>query len=165
MDSKRADVAIIMGSQSDWATMRHAAETLEALGIGHEALIVSAHRTPDRLYDFAKGAKGAGFQVVIAGAGGAAHLPGMTAALTPLPVFGVPVESHALSGQDSLLSIVQMPAGIPVGTLAIGRAGAVNAALLAAAVLALRDADLAKRLDAWRAEQAEKVAQKPVDEA
>ena len=125
-------VAVIMGSQSDWATMQHATDTLEALGIGHEALIVSAHRTPKRLYDFAHSARDNGFKVVIAGAGGAAHLPGMTASLTPLPVFGVPVESKALSGQDSLLSIVQMPAGIPVGTLAIGRAGAVNAALLAA---------------------------------
>ena len=137
LNSKRADVAIIMGSQSDWATMRHAAETLDALGVSHDTRIVSAHRTPDRLYEFAKGAKAAGYKIIIAGAGGAAHLPGMAAALTPLPVFGVPVESKALSGQDSLLSIVQMPAGIPVGTLAIGRAGAVNAALLAAAVLAL----------------------------
>ena len=143
MGNKRADVAIIMGSQSDWTTMRHAAETLDALGIAHDKRIVSAHRTPERLYDFAKGAKAAGFKVVIAGAGGAAHLPGMTAALTPLPVLGVPVESKALSGQDSLLSIVQMPAGIPVGTLAIGKAGAINAALLAAAVLALSDAALA----------------------
>lgn len=158
-------VAIIMGSQSDWATMRHAAETLEALGIGHEARIVSAHRTPERLYEFARGARDAGFKVIIAGAGGAAHLPGMTAALTPLPVFGVPVESKALSGQDSLLSIVQMPAGIPVGTLAIGRAGAVNAALLAAAVLALEDASLAGRLDDWRARQTEAVAKHPADEA
>ena len=156
-------VAIIMGSQSDWATMRHAAETLTALEIGHEALIVSAHRTPERLFDFAKGAKAKGYKVVIAGAGGAAHLPGMTASLTPLPVFGVPVESKALSGQDSLLSIVQMPAGIPVGTLAIGRAGAVNAALLAAAVLALNDAPLAERLDAWRKRQSEAVALQPVD--
>ena len=156
-------VAIIMGSQSDWATMRHAAETLSALGIGHEALIVSAHRTPERLFDFAKGAKAKGYKVVIAGAGGAAHLPGMAASLTPLPVFGVPVESKALSGQDSLLSIVQMPAGIPVGTLAIGRAGAVNAALLAAAVLALNDAPLAERLDAWRRRQSEAVALQPVD--
>lgn len=162
---EKADVAIIMGSQSDWTTMRHAAETLTALEINHEALIVSAHRTPERLYEFAKGAKAAGFKAVIAGAGGAAHLPGMTAAMTPLPVFGVPVESKALSGQDSLLSIVQMPAGIPVGTLAIGKAGAVNAALLAAAVLALYDDSLAKRLDAWRAEQTNKVARKPVDEA
>ena len=160
-----SDVAIIMGSQSDWATMRHAAGTLAELGVSHEALIVSAHRTPDRLYDFAKGAKAAGFKVIVAGAGGAAHLPGMTAALTPLPVFGVPVESKALSGQDSLLSIVQMPAGIPVGTLAIGRAGAVNAALLAASVLALTDPALADRLDAWRAAQTGKVAERPADDA
>ena len=157
-------IAIIMGSQSDWATMRHAAETLEALGIAYDARIVSAHRTPDRLYAFAKTAKADGFQVIIAGAGGAAHLPGMTAAMTPLPVFGVPVESKALSGQDSLLSIVQMPAGIPVGTLAIGRAGAVNAALLAAAVLALHDPALAERLDAWRTRQREGVAERPSDE-
>ncbi|TPL97024.1 MULTISPECIES: 5-(carboxyamino)imidazole ribonucleotide mutase [unclassified Mesorhizobium] len=163
MDDQRADVAIIMGSQSDWATMRHAAETLEALGIPHKRLIVSAHRTPDRLYDFAKGAKAAGYKVIIAGAGGAAHLPGMTAAMTPLPVFGVPMESKALSGQDSLLSIVQMPAGIPVGTLAIGKAGAANAALLAAAVLALHDDKLAGRLDAWRASQTAKVAAEPTD--
>ncbi|HXK54656.1 MAG TPA: 5-(carboxyamino)imidazole ribonucleotide mutase, partial [Hyphomicrobiales bacterium] len=129
MTSSRPDVAIIMGSQSDWATMRHAAQTLEALGISHQARIVSAHRTPERLYDFARSAREQGFKVIIAGAGGAAHLPGMTAALTPLPVFGVPVESRALSGKDSLLSIVQMPAGVPVGTLAIGTAGAVNAAL------------------------------------
>lgn len=158
-------IAIIMGSQSDWATMRHAAETLEALGIPYDARIVSAHRTPDRLYAFAKRAKADGFQVIIAGAGGAAHLPGMTAAMTPLPVFGVPVESKALSGQDSLLSIVQMPAGIPVGTLAIGRAGAVNAALLAAAVLALHDPALAERLDAWRTRQSEGVAERPSDES
>ena len=158
-------VAIIMGSQSDWATMRHAAETLEALGVAFEARIVSAHRTPERLYGFARGAKQAGHKVIIAGAGGAAHLPGMTAALTPLPVFGVPVESKALSGQDSLLSIVQMPAGIPVGTLAIGRAGAVNAALLAAAVLALADEPLAERLGAWRRRQSEAVAERPSDEA
>ncbi|MBZ6077328.1 5-(carboxyamino)imidazole ribonucleotide mutase [Microvirga puerhi] len=157
-------VAIIMGSQSDWATMRHAAETLDLLEIPYDARIVSAHRTPDRLVSFAKGAKAAGFQVIIAGAGGAAHLPGMTASMTPLPVFGVPVESKALSGQDSLLSIVQMPAGIPVGTLAIGRAGAVNAALLAAAVLALHDKNLAKRLDAWRDRQSESVAERPVSE-
>ncbi|MBN9250682.1 MAG: 5-(carboxyamino)imidazole ribonucleotide mutase [Mesorhizobium sp. 61-13] len=161
MSDQRADVAIIMGSQSDWETMRHAAETLAALGIPHKRLIVSAHRTPDRLYDFAKGAREAGYKVIIAGAGGAAHLPGMTAAMTPLPVFGVPVESKALSGQDSLLSIVQMPAGIPVGTLAIGKAGAVNAALLAAAVLALNDAALAGRLDAWREAQTAKVAAEP----
>ena len=161
----QSDVAIIMGSQSDWATMRHAAETLTELGVTHEARIVSAHRTPDRLYDFAKGAKAAGFKVIVAGAGGAAHLPGMTAALTPLPVFGVPIESKALSGQDSLLSIVQMPAGIPVGTLAIGRAGAVNAALLAASVLALLEPALADRLDAWRAAQTAKVAERPADDA
>jgi 5-(carboxyamino)imidazole ribonucleotide mutase len=164
MPESTPPVAIIMGSQSDWVTMRNAAQTLEALGVAYDARIVSAHRTPDRLYDFAKGAKAAGFKVVIAGAGGAAHLPGMTAAMTPLPVFGVPVESKALSGQDSLLSIVQMPAGIPVGTLAIGRAGAVNAALLAAAVLALNDDALAARLDAWRAAQASSVAMHPVDE-
>jgi len=163
MTKSTADVAVIMGSQSDWETMRHAAETLEALQISHDIRIVSAHRTPDRLYDFAKGAKAEGFQVIIAGAGGAAHLPGMTAALTPLPVFGVPVESRALSGQDSLLSIVQMPAGIPVGTLAIGRAGATNAALLAAAVLALHDPQLAERLEAYRTAQTEKVADRPVD--
>ncbi|MHB2267671.1 5-(carboxyamino)imidazole ribonucleotide mutase [Aliihoeflea sp. PC F10.4] len=164
MPQAKVEIAIIMGSQSDWATMRHAAETLDALGLGYDARIVSAHRTPERLYDFAKSAKGEGFKVVIAGAGGAAHLPGMAAALTPLPVFGVPVESKALSGQDSLLSIVQMPAGIPVGTLAIGRAGAVNAALLAAAVLALYDEDLATRLDAWRQKQSDAVAERPTDE-
>ncbi|PVE24587.1 5-(carboxyamino)imidazole ribonucleotide mutase [Microvirga sp. KLBC 81] len=160
----QAPVAIIMGSQSDWATMRHAAETLDALGIAYDARIVSAHRTPDRLVAFAKGAKAEGFQVIIAGAGGAAHLPGMTASMTPLPVFGVPVESKALSGQDSLLSIVQMPAGIPVGTLAIGKAGAVNAALLSAAVLALHDPALAGRLDAWRKRQSDSVAERPSDE-
>ena len=154
-------VAIIMGRQSDWATMRHAAETLDALGVPYDARIVSAHRTPDRLVAFAKGARAEGFKVVIAGAGGAAHLPGMAAAMTSLPVFGVPVESKALSGQDSLLSIVQMPAGVPVGTLAIGRAGAVNAALLAAAVLALSDGALADRLDAWRAAQSAAVAERP----
>ena len=161
----RADVAIIMGSQSDWATMRHAAQTLDALVIPYAKRIVSAHRTPERLFDFARGARSAGFKVIIAGAGGAAHLPGMTAALTPLPVFGVPVESKALSGQDSLLSIVQMPAGVPVGTLAIGRSGAVNAALLAAAVLALSDPALADRLDAWREAQTGSVAESPADEA
>ncbi|WP_011582723.1 MULTISPECIES: 5-(carboxyamino)imidazole ribonucleotide mutase [Chelativorans] len=165
MDRQKADVAIIMGSQSDWETMRHAADILETLEISHDVRIVSAHRTPDRLYAFAKGAKAEGIRVIIAGAGGAAHLPGMTAALTSLPVFGVPVQSKALSGQDSLLSIVQMPAGIPVGTLAIGRSGAVNAALLAAAVLALSDEALAARLDAWRARQAADVAERPVDEA
>ena len=158
-------VAIIMGSQSDWATMRHAADTLGELGIPFDARIMSAHRTPDRMYAFAKGAKAAGIKVIIAGAGGAAHLPGMTASLTPLPVFGVPVESKALSGQDSLLSIVQMPGGIPVGTLAIGKAGAINAALLAAAVLALSDDALAERLDAWRAKLSAAVAERPKDEA
>jgi 5-(carboxyamino)imidazole ribonucleotide mutase len=157
-------VAIIMGSQSDWAVMRRSAETLQALGVEYEALIVSAHRTPDRLVAFAKGAKSAGFKVVIAGAGGAAHLPGMTAAFTTLPVFGVPVPSKALSGQDSLLSIVQMPAGVPVGTLAIGEAGAVNAALLAAAVLALADEALSLRLEDWRAERTAEVAERPSDE-
>ncbi|HPG05005.1 MAG: 5-(carboxyamino)imidazole ribonucleotide mutase [Rhodoblastus sp.] len=154
-----------MGSQSDWATMRHAAETLDALGVTHDARIVSAHRTPDRLVAFAKSAKAEGFKVVIAGAGGAAHLPGMCAAMTPLPVFGVPVESKALSGQDSLLSIVQMPGGIPVGTLAIGKPGAINAALLAAAVLALNDPALAERLDAFRAKQTASVAERPSDDA
>lgn len=155
------DVAVIMGSQSDWDTMRHAVETLAALGVSHEARIVSAHRTPERMYDFARGAKAAGIKVIIAGAGGAAHLPGMVAALTTLPVFGVPVESKALSGLDSLYSIVQMPGGVPVGTLAIGKAGATNAALLAAAVLALSDADLATRLEAWRAERTAAVAERP----
>jgi 5-(carboxyamino)imidazole ribonucleotide mutase len=154
-------VAIIMGSQSDWDTMRHAAETLTALGIAFDARIMSAHRTPDRMVAFAKGAKAAGFQIVIAGAGGAAHLPGMVAALTELPVFGVPVQSKALSGLDSLYSIVQMPAGIPVGTLAIGKAGAVNAALLAASVLALHDAALAVRLSAWRQAQTDAIAERP----
>jgi len=153
-----------MGSQSDWPTMKHAADTLVELGVAHEARIVSAHRTPQRLYDFAKGAKIEGFKVIIAGAGGAAHLPGMTASMTPLPVFGVPIESKALSGQDSLLSIVQMPAGIPVGTLAIGRSGAINAALLAASVLALSDTALATRLEVWRAKQTASVADHPRDE-
>ena len=157
-------VAIIMGSQSDWETMRHAAETLDALGVAHDDRIVSAHRTPERMYDFARTAKAEGYKVIIAGAGGAAHLPGMTAAITPLPVFGVPVESKALKGKDSLLSIVQMPAGIPVGTLAIGKAGATNAALLAAAVLALHDEALAERLEAWRRRQTEAVAPRPVDQ-
>jgi 5-(carboxyamino)imidazole ribonucleotide mutase len=157
-------VAIVMGSQSDWATLRHAAETLSALGVGHDTRIVSAHRTPERLYAFAKSARAAGHKVIIAGAGGAAHLPGMTASLTPLPVFGVPIETQALSGVDSLYSIVQMPAGIPVGTLAIGKAGAINAALLAASVLALTDAGLAERLDAWRARQTAAVAETPTDE-
>jgi 5-(carboxyamino)imidazole ribonucleotide mutase len=158
-------VGIIMGSQSDWATMRHAAEALTALGVAFETRIVSAHRTPERLYEYAKGAKARGLHVIIAGAGGAAHLPGMAAALTPLPVLGVPVESRTLKGQDSLLSIVQMPAGIPVGTLAIGKAGAINAALLAAAVLALHDEALAERLAAWRKAQTESIAHRPVDSA
>jgi 5-(carboxyamino)imidazole ribonucleotide mutase len=161
MPAGKRKVAIIMGSKSDWATMRHSAETLKALGISFDVRIVSAHRTPDRLYEFAKGARDEGFKVVIAGAGGAAHLPGMTAALTPLPVFGVPVKSKALKGVDSFLSIAQMPAGIPVGTLAIGEAGAINAALLAAAVLALEDKTLAKRLDAWRAKQTRSVKLRP----
>lgn len=158
-------VAIVMGSQSDWATMKHAADTLDVLGVPHKATIVSAHRTPDRMVAFAKGARADGFKVIIAGAGGAAHLPGMVAALTPLPVLGVPVESHALKGQDSLLSIVQMPGGVPVGTLAIGKAGAINAALLAAAVLALSDAALATRLDEFRARQTAAVAEEPTDGA
>lgn len=165
LQSPARDVAIIMGSQSDWPTMRHAADTLAKLDIGHDALIVSAHRTPERLYEFARTARDKGYRIIIAGAGGAAHLPGMTASMTPLPVFGVPIESKALSGQDSLLSIVQMPAGIPVGTLAIGRAGAVNAALLAAAVLALGDTDLAARLDHYRNQQSEQVAARPADDA
>lgn len=160
----QADVAIIMGSQSDWPTMKHAAETLDQLGVSYEARIVSAHRTPERMYEFAKKAKADGFKIIIAGAGGAAHLPGMTAALTPLPVFGVPVESRALSGEDSLLSIVQMPAGIPVGTLAIGKAGATNAALLAAAVLALHDPKIEAALDSYRAERTAAVADAPSDD-
>jgi 5-(carboxyamino)imidazole ribonucleotide mutase len=164
MMTERPPVAIIMGSQSDWETMKNAADTLEALEITYDARIISAHRTPDRLVEFAKGARDEGFKVVIAGAGGAAHLPGMAASMTPLPVFGVPVQSRALSGQDSLLSIVQMPAGIPVGTLAIGKAGAVNAALLAAAVLALSDEDIADRLDEWRANQSAAVAEYPMDD-
>jgi len=158
-------VAIIMGSQSDWSTMTYAAQTLDALGVGYEAKIISAHRTPDRLYKFAKSARSAGFKVVIAGAGGAAHLPGMTAALTSLPVFGVPMKTSALDGKDSLLSIMQMPAGVPVGTLAIGKAGAINAALLAAAVLALSDPRLAKRLDSWRAKQTKSVKKRPSEDA
>jgi 5-(carboxyamino)imidazole ribonucleotide mutase len=158
-------VAIVMGSQSDWPTLRHAAEMLDGLKIDYEARIVSAHRTPARLYDFATNAKADGFKVIIAGAGGAAHLPGMIASLTTLPVFGVPVQSRALSGQDSLLSIVQMPAGIPVGTLAIGEAGATNAALLAAAVLALSDPEIEARLETLRREQTDAVAQFPTDDA
>jgi 5-(carboxyamino)imidazole ribonucleotide mutase len=160
-----APVAIIMGSQSDWNTMRHSAETLAALGVACDKRIVSAHRTPDRLYDFAKGAKAAGFKIIIAGAGGAAHLPGMAASLSELPVFGVPIESKTLSGLDSLYSIVQMPAGIPVGTLAIGKPGAVNAALLAASVLALTDMELAARLKAWRQQQSEAVSERPEESA
>jgi 5-(carboxyamino)imidazole ribonucleotide mutase len=158
-------VAIVMGSQSDWPTMRHAAEALDALKIEYEARIVSAHRTPNRLYEFATNARADGFKVIIAGAGGAAHLPGMIASLTTLPVLGVPVQSRALSGQDSLLSIVQMPAGIPVGTLAIGESGATNAALLAAAILALSDAALDARLETLRREQTDSVAMFPADDA
>ncbi|MCP5389317.1 MAG: 5-(carboxyamino)imidazole ribonucleotide mutase [Novosphingobium sp.] len=154
-------VAIVMGSQSDWPTMKHAADVLAELGVSHDARIVSAHRTPERLYSFARGAADEGFQVIIAGAGGAAHLPGMIASLTHLPVLGVPVQSRALSGQDSLLSIVQMPAGVPVGTLAIGDAGATNAGLLAASILALGDPALAARLAAWRAARTAAVAQRP----
>lgn len=157
-------VGIIMGSQSDWSTMKHASETLATLGVPHETRIVSAHRTPKRLTDYADGARDRGLKVIIAGAGGAAHLPGMTAAMTPLPVFGVPIESKALKGMDSLLSIVQMPAGVPVGALAIGRAGAVNAALLAAGVIALSDPEVARKLDDWRAHQTAAVADQPADE-
>ncbi len=158
-------VAIIMGSQSDWETMKNAADTLDGLGIQYDAKIISAHRTPDRLVKFSKSARDDGYKVVIAGAGGAAHLPGMVASMTSLPVFGVPVQSKALSGQDSLLSIVQMPAGIPVGTLAIGNAGAVNAALLAASVLSVSDAEITAKLDDWRAKQTAKVAEVPSDKA
>ena len=156
-------IGIIMGSRSDWETMSHAAATLEALGVPHETLVVSAHRTPDRLYDYARSAVDRGLKAIIAGAGGAAHLPGMTAAMTRLPVLGVPVESKALKGMDSLLSIVQMPGGVPVGTLAIGKPGAINAALLAAAMLANNDPALAERLDAWRAKQTADVAVEPFD--
>jgi 5-(carboxyamino)imidazole ribonucleotide mutase len=163
MTTSQAQVGVIMGSQSDWETMRHTAETLTALGVRFETRIVSAHRTPDRLVAYAKGAKDRGIQVIIAGAGGAAHLPGMAAAMTPLPVLGVPVESHALKGMDSLLSIVQMPGGIPVGTLAIGKAGAINAALLAGSILALQDAAIADALDQWRQRQTEAVADVPRD--
>jgi 5-(carboxyamino)imidazole ribonucleotide mutase len=158
-----APVAILMGSQSDWPTMRCAAEVLDKLGVAYEAKVVSAHRTPERMFAFAKGAAEAGFQVIIAGAGGAAHLPGMVSSLTHLPVLGVPVQSKALSGQDSLLSIVQMPAGIPVGTLAIGAAGATNAGLLAASILALSDPALSQRLQAWRAAQTAAVTEQPTD--
>lgn len=161
MSTNAPPIAIIMGSQSDWATMKHGADVLETLNIACETLIVSAHRTPDRLYEFASSARQKGFKVIIAGAGGAAHLPGMTAAITALPVFGVPIGTSALSGQDSLLSMVQMPGGIPVGTLAIGKAGAINAALLAAAVLALGDDDVRQALDAWRKAQSAGVALRP----
>jgi 5-(carboxyamino)imidazole ribonucleotide mutase len=154
-------VGIIMGSRSDWATMSHAAQTLEALGVAHESKVVSAHRTPQRLYDYAQGAAGRGLKVLIAGAGGAAHLPGMTASMTNLPVLGVPVQSAALSGLDSLLSIVQMPGGVPVGTLAIGKAGAINAGLLAAQILALSDQALAGRVADWRARQTDAVDEAP----
>jgi 5-(carboxyamino)imidazole ribonucleotide mutase len=165
MTDDRPVVGIIMGSQSDWETMRHASDTLAALGVAHETRIVSAHRTPKRLYDYAHSARDRGLKVIIAGAGGAAHLPGMAAAMTTLPVFGVPIQSKALKGLDSLLSIVQMPGGVPVGTLAIGKAGAVNAALLAASVVALLDGDVASALDAWRRRQTEAVAEVPSDDA
>ncbi len=158
-----APVAIVMGSQSDWQTMRRAAEVLDELGVGYEARIVSAHRTPERMYAFARGAAGEGFKVVIAGAGGAAHLPGMVSSLTHLPVLGVPVESKALKGMDSLLSIVQMPAGVPTGTLAIGEPGATNAGILAASILALSDEALGQRLQAWRAERTAAVGETPSD--
>jgi 5-(carboxyamino)imidazole ribonucleotide mutase len=163
--ARKPAVGLIMGSQSDWATMRHAAETLEALGVPFEARIISAHRTPKRMMSYAAAAKGRGLKVIIAGAGGAAHLPGMTASMTPLPVLGVPVESAALKGQDSLLSIVQMPAGIPVGTLAIGRAGAVNAGLLAASIVGLGDVKIMAAVEKWRARQTGAVAKAPSDEA
>ncbi len=165
MASRRAQVGIIMGSQSDWATMQHAAATLAALGVRFEKRIVSAHRTPRRLYDYATSARRRGLKAIIAGAGGAAHLPGMTAALTSLPVLGVPIESRTLKGLDSLLSIAQMPAGIPVGTLAIGKAGAINAGLLAAAILAQDDPRIAAALDTWRARQTAAVGRVPRDEA
>ena len=154
-------VGIIMGSSSDWDTMRHAADTLEQLGVPHETKVVSAHRTPKRLYEYANSARQRGLKAIIAGAGGAAHLPGMTASMTALPVLGVPVESQALKGMDSLLSIVQMPAGVPVGTLAIGKAGAINAALFAAAMLATADPELAERLDRWRERQTGSVVEAP----
>lgn len=165
MSSSKPLVGIIMGSQSDWKTMKKAADALEQLGVAFEARIVSAHRTPDRLYTYAKTARERGIRVIIAGAGGAAHLPGMAASMTTLPVLGVPVQSKALSGQDSLLSIVQMPAGIPVGTLAIGEAGATNAGLLAAQILALGDASLAQRIDDLRARQTAAIAEVPKDDA
>lgn len=165
MTTQSPPVAIIMGSQSDWPVMRAAATVLDALGVGYEARVVSAHRTPDRLYAFAKSARAMGFKVIIAGAGGAAHLPGMAAALTTLPVLGVPISTTALSGQDALYSIVQMPAGVPVGTLAIGEPGALNAGLLAAKILAVSDPSLAARVDAWRADRTAKVAERPGDGA
>ncbi len=164
MSERPAQIGIIMGSQSDWETMRHAAATLETLGVDFETRIVSAHRTPDRMVDYARSARERGIKVIVAAAGGAAHLPGMTAAMTPLPVLGVPIESHALKGMDSLLSIVQMPGGIPVGTLAIGKPGAINAALLGAAILALNDPAIAAALDAWRARQTDAVALIPSNE-
>ncbi|NQX93970.1 MAG: 5-(carboxyamino)imidazole ribonucleotide mutase [Erythrobacter sp.] len=163
MSETGGKVAIVMGSQSDWPTMQRACDVLKELEVEHEARIVSAHRTPDRMASFAKGAEAEGFDVIIAGAGGAAHLPGMIAAMTHLPVLGVPVQSRALSGQDSLLSIVQMPAGVPVGTLAIGEAGATNAGLFAAAILALQDAGLSQRLQAWRAARSAAVTEAPVN--
>ena len=163
MTDNGAQVGIIMGSQSDWPIMKHAADTLQELGVAFEAKIVSAHRTPDRLVSYAKTAKSNGLKVIIAGAGGAAHLPGMAASMTPLPVLGVPVESKALKGMDSLLSIVQMPGGVPVGTLAIGKAGAINAALLAAQILALSDPEIATAIDGWRARQTDAVAAEPTD--
>ena len=161
MADEAPDIGIIMGSRSDWETMRHAAELLDALGVAYETKVVSAHRTPERLYDYAKGAAARGLRIIIAGAGGAAHLPGMTASMTWLPVLGVPVQSKALDGLDSLLSIVQMPAGVPVATLAIGKAGAANAGLLAASILALSDEALARRLEAWRQRQTDGVAEAP----
>lgn len=164
-DTTSAPIALIMGSQSDWKTMKYAADILDALDIAYDAQIISAHRTPERMFTFAKNAKAQGFKVIIAGAGGAAHLPGMVASLTPLPVLGVPVESQALSGQDSLLSIVQMPGGIPVGTLAIGKAGAKNAGLMAAAILATTNDEIAGRLDNWRAQNSASIALKPTDDA
>ena len=165
MSDQRPVIGIIMGSQSDWETMKNAADVLDALNVAYETKIVSAHRTPDRLYDYAKTAKSRGLKVIIAGAGGAAHLPGMAAAMTPLPVLGVPVQSRTLKGLDSLLSIVQMPGGVPVGTLAIGSAGAKNAGLMAAEIMALMDDGLAARLDDWRAAQTASVADEPVDPA
>ncbi len=163
MSDSTVSVGIIMGSRSDWETMRHAVDVLTELGVSHEARVVSAHRTPDRLWDYAKSAQGRGIQVIIAGAGGAAHLPGMTASMTNLPVLGVPVESKALSGMDSLLSIVQMPGGVPVGTLAIGKAGAINAGLFAASIVALADPALKSRLAAWRQRQTDNVAETVTD--